>query len=171
MEKPDVVLVAPCILDAQFQAVPPKGLSHWGLPFVELLKDRGVEIFPLPCVETGFCGIPRGKHGVNYYQALKGYPEYCEKQARDAVQKILSLRREGKNVVACLGVEHSPSCAVSYMYTHHGMAKRAGIFFEELFAGLDKADIKLERIGVNRKHPKKAYIRLQAVLSQWGQER
>lgn len=165
MEKPDVVLVAPCILDAQLQAVPPESSSHWGIPFFELLRDRGIEIFPLPCTETGFCGIPRGKHGVDYYQALEGYPEYCEEQAWDMLQKILSLRKEGKNVIACLGVEHSPSCAVSYMYTHHGMVKRAGIFFELLFAGLDKEGIKPEQIGINRKHPRKAYLRLQTVLS------
>lgn len=170
MEKPDVVLAAPCILEGRLQAAAPEGPSHWGSPFVELLKAKGVEIFPLPCTETGFCGIPRGKHGVNYYQSLKGYPEYCGKQAQDTIRKILSLRREGRNVLACLGVEHSPSCAVSYMYTRYGMAKRAGIFFEQLFAGLDQADVKVERIGINRKHPKKAYIRLQTVLDQWKPE-
>lgn len=166
MEKPDVVLVAPCILDAQFQAAPPKGSFHWGIPFAELLKDSGVEVVLLPCTETEFCGIPRKKHGVDYYQVLKGYPEYCEKQAADMLQKILSLSLEGQSVIACLGVEHSPSCAVTYMYTHHGMVKRAGIFFEQLFAGLDKANIKLERIGINRNYPPKAYKHLKTVLNQ-----
>lgn len=170
MEKSAIVLIAPCILDAHFQAAPPEESSHWGKPFIELLKDHSVELLCLPCTETGFCGIPREKHGVDYYQALEGYPQYCEDQAQGALRRILNLYRDGKNIIACLGVEHSPSCAVSYMYTHHGMVKRAGIFFEQLFAGLDKVDIKLDWIGINRKYPQKAYIRLQTVLSQWEAE-
>ena len=77
MEKPALVLIAPCILDAQFQAAPPDGSSHWGTPFIKLLQDHGVELLCLPCTETSFCGIPRGKHGVDYYQTLEGYPQYC----------------------------------------------------------------------------------------------
>lgn len=168
MEKPVVVLIAPCILDARFQAEVPAGSVHWGVPFIKLLQAKGVETLLLPCTETGFCGIPRKKHNVDYYQTLEGYPEYCEKQAQDAIQRILSLCNEGKNVIACLGVERSPSCAVSYMRTYQrGTFKRVGIFFEQLFVGLDESGIKLERIGINRTYPQKALKRLETVLSQW----
>lgn len=164
MKKPTIVLTAPCILNAQLQAVPPENSLHWGSAFEELLKSKQVEIFLLPCTETGFCGIPRKKHGVDYYQSLEGYPEYCAQLAQDTAEMILPLIREGQKIVACLGVEHSPSCAVSYMYTHNGMVKRAGIFFEKLFAELDEAGVNLRRIGINRRYPRKAYIQLQNVL-------
>lgn len=164
MKKSATVLIAPCIINAQFQAELPRKSSHWGAAFEELLKSRGVKIILLPCTETGFCGIPRKKHGVDYYQSLEGYPEYCAQLAQDTAEMVLSLIREGQEIVACLGVEHSPSCAVSYMYTHNGMVKRAGIFFEKLFAKLDEGGVNLRKIGINRRHPQKAYIQLRNML-------
>ena len=170
MWKSAVVLIAPCILDAQFQAGRSDFSSHWGTPFVKLLKDHSVEVLCLPCTETGFCGAPRKKHGVDYYQALNGYLEYCEKQAGNMQQRLLSLSESGKNIIACLGVEHSPSCAVSYMYTHRGTVKRAGIFFEYLFTRIDETGIKIEWIGINRRYPQKAYNHLRKLLDRWEAE-
>ena len=170
MEKSAVVLISPCILNAQFQAAPPVTNSHWGTPFIQLLKDYDVEFFCLPCTEAGFCGMKCKKHGLDYYQSLKGYPEYCESQVQNILDRVLLLSGKGKEIIACLGVEHSPSCAVSYMYTHHGMVKRAGIFFDRLFTGMEKVDINLKWIGINRKYPQKAYTYLRTILEQWKSE-
>lgn len=165
MQKTIVILAAPCILNADLQAVAPIEDVHWGSIFSNLMHEKGVEVFALPCTESDFCGIPRIKHGLDYYQALNGYPEYCNKLAFKTAQEVQRLTQGGKHVVACLGVEHSPSCAVSYMYTHHGTVKRAGIFFESLFTYLEQMNIQIVKIGINRKHPRNAYIKLLDVLN------
>lgn len=170
MGKPAVILIAPCILAAQLQAEQPDPSSHWGTPFIKLLRDHDVELLCLPCTETGFCGVPRKKHGVDYYQTLNGYLEYCEKQAGNMQQRLLSLNEKKKDILACIGVEHSPSCAVSYMYTHRGTVKRAGIFFEQLFTKINETGIKIEWIGINRRYPQKAYNHLRKLLERWESE-
>lgn len=170
MGKSAVILIVPCILDAQLQAERPDPHYHWGAPFIELLREHSVELLCLPCTEVGFCGVSRKKHGVDYYQALNGYLEYCEKQARNMQQRLISLNEKRENIIACLGVEHSPSCAVSYIYTHRGTVRRAGIFFEQLFTRLDEAGMKIEWIGINRKYPQKAYNHLRKLLEQWESE-
>lgn len=64
-----------------------------------------------------------------------------------------------------IGVEHSPTCAVSYMYSHKGMLKRAGMFYEALLRELNGRGMKVPWIGINRTHPQKALKALEMRLS------
>lgn len=152
-----IVLVAPCILHPFLQAVLPADESHWGTPFTELLHASDVKIIPLACTETEFCGNHRKKHGIHYYSSLAGYAEFCSQKAAETFVDIQNSTMQGEKTLICLGIEHSPSCAVSYMYSKEGTLKRKGIYFEALAELMSNHGIECIMIGINRKYPRKAY--------------
>ena len=164
MKHPQVILVAPCILYPSLQACAPNNPTHWGTQFSTLLESSEVKIIPLPCPESEFCGIPRKKHGIDYYRALRGYEDFCSQKAQETFTNVLYLSRQGIHVLACLGVEHSPSCAVSYMYSNRGMLKCKGLFFEHLYNLFQENNFPCEWIGINRTHPPKSYNALKRLL-------
>lgn len=161
------VLVAPCILSPGFQAER-KGDGHWGYPFIKMLMEYEMDIVPLYCPESSFegyqMGMKRKKHGIDYYQTLTGYREYCLELAQRSAEIVEDMCAGGYNFICCIGVEHSPSCAVNYMYSHRGMIKQPGIFFEAFQEELVKKKIEIPRIGINRKYPKKALNMLEQLL-------
>lgn len=162
------VLISPCILSPGLQAEKKQG-RHWGYPFVESVMEYGVDMIPLPCPESAFggfqSGLQRGKHGIDYYMSLEGYHNHCSVLAKQTVEMILDMQAGGYRFICMLGVEHSPTCAVSYMYSHHGMLKRPGMFYELLDSELKLQDVGIPQIGINRTHPKKALALLEKELS------
>ena len=161
------VLIAPCILSPGLQAEKKQG-EHWGYSFIKLVMEYGVDIIPLPCPESSFerfeAGLSRSKHGIDYYMSLDGYNEHCGLLAEQTEQMVLDMQRGGYNFICLLGVEHSPTCAVSYMYSCHGMLKRQGMFYELLQNRLKMQDLEIPHIGINRTHPNKAYAALEKIL-------
>lgn len=169
MKQTGFVLTAPCILNASLQAGVSDSENHWGTMFVQMLEKEQIKIVPLPCTESEYCGLFRRKHGIGFYQSLEGYCDYCRLLAQETADKTYAFTRNGYELLACLGVEHSPSCAVSYLYSQYGTLKRQGIFFEFLFHELEKRKLNFERIGINRKYPRKAYIRLTQLVNKKGE--
>lgn len=169
MKQAGIVLVAPCILNASLQVGVSDNENHWGIIFVQTLKKEQIEIFPLPCTESEYCGLLRKKHGIDFYQSLEGDCDYCRMLAQKTADEVYDIICNGYELLACLGVEHSPSCAVSYLYSQHGTLKRQGIFFEFLFYELEKRKLNFEQIGINGKYPGKAYIQLTKLISQKGE--
>ncbi|OYT35129.1 MAG: hypothetical protein B6U87_00940 [Candidatus Aenigmarchaeota archaeon ex4484_52] len=53
------------------------------------------------------------------------------------------------DVVAILGMEYSPSCAVRYQYTYDGVINQQGIFIEELNKILDRKKIYVHSLERN----------------------
>lgn len=163
-----VVILSPCILSPGLQAERKQGV-HWGTQFIELLLSYGTDFYILPCPESTFggyaSGLQRGKHGIDYYSSLKGYLSHCSTQAERVAEDILSMHVAGCQFVCILGVEHSPTCAVNYMYSHKGMIKRRGLFLDALHNELEKNKLKIPQIGINRTYPKKALALLEQVLS------
>ncbi len=161
------VLIAPCILSPGFQAEK-KGESHWGYPFIKMLMEHEMDIVFSCCSEASFegyqMGMKRKKHGIDYYQTLTGYREHCFRLAQSTAEMIEDMHAGGYHFICCLGVEHSPSCAVNYMYSHRGMIKQPGIFFGMLQEELDKRRIEIPRIGINRRYPQKALNMLEQLL-------
>lgn len=162
------VLVSPCILSPGFQAER-KAEKHWGYAFIELLMKYEVDIIPMPCPESAFggfsSGLQRGKHGIDYYLSLDGYQEHCMRLAQQSAARYADLSFGGYQFICMLGVEHSPSCAVNYLYSQHGTLKRLGIFFELLQEKLDSRNLSIPQVGINRKYPRKALELLEQKLS------
>lgn len=164
MQNKNIVFAAPCIFDASFQAAAPDTDGHWGNIFSELLKKECITVILLPCTESEYCGKKRKKHGIGYYQNLDGYSEYCQQCAKKTADAMEKLSQEGARLIACLGIEHSPSCAVSYLYSHQGMLKRQGIFFTCLFQEIELRGLTIEKIGINRTHSRKAFAKLTDII-------
>lgn len=160
-----LIIIAPCILDARLQAVQ-KSDPHWGIPFSELLKQNNADVFMLPCPESEWLGIPRKPHGIDYYLALDGFSEFCRQRAMESARNIAALVGDDRVSCLCVGIEHSPTCAVSYLYSRRGTIKRKGIFFQYLFEAMTELGIDCQGIGINRRYTGKALSGLRdAILS------
>ncbi len=174
MCKRGCVLVVPCMLAAGFQAEANCDTANWGTPFIEAAINNNVDIYALPCVELLFNGLEIGfarrKHGIDYYANLPGYQDFCSKKASETAEMVNSLSKS-YNIIAIIGVEHSPSCAINYMYSHRGMLKEPGLFMDKLKEYLFEKDISIPFIGVNRKYPRKSLIKFTTLIQNAANER
>lgn len=154
-----IVFVPACLLCPSYMATSKYKSFQWRQSIVALLIEKEYSIIQLPCPEASFihpeCGIGRATHGVQYYEKLQGFREHCFELSRQVVDHIYELTVHGYTVSAILGIEHSPTCAVNYIYTHQGMKRRAGIFVEELNNGLAERNLIIPIIGINRRYPNK----------------
>ncbi|MCI9141093.1 MAG: hypothetical protein HFH87_00555 [Lachnospiraceae bacterium] len=135
---------------------------------MELLMRYSVNTVFLPCPESSFGGfergLQRGKHGIDYYRQLSGYKNHCLCLAKETARMVLDIQAGGFCFICILGIEHSPTCAVSYMYSHKGMLKCAGMFYEALQKELEIIGIKIPWIGINRTYPQKSLKELEKQL-------
>lgn len=158
-------MVPPCMLSPGLQA--DKGNSIWRKEFVRLLLKYDADFLPFVCAEASlndYQQIVRLKHGVDYYKNVQGYQEHCKKQAQELCEQIAAFNQNGYRVWAIMGIEHSPSCAVNYLYTHSGTQKRSGLFMGALMECLTEKEIVLNYIGINRKYPRKALLLLEETI-------
>ncbi len=166
------VLAPPCMLSPGLQAERKQG-RHWGYPFIELIMRYGVDIELLPCPESTFkgysSGLRRNKHGIDYYTHLDGYKEHCIFLAKQSADLVADMQGGGYKFIYWLGVEHSPTCAATYMYSCHGMLKRQGIFYECLQEELKLRGIIIPQKGINRTYLRKALVSLEQALLSEGQ--
>lgn len=163
--KRNAVIVPYCMLAPGFQANAHIETKHgWNSEFVKMLVENQIDIIPYTCVEASFDtvskGLLRSKHGLDYYESSSQFLAYCKSVAKLEAEKIISMISSGYKIIAILGIEHSPSCAVSYLYTHKGTLKRAGIFMDLLMDNLESYNLKMNYIGINKKFPNKAICRL-----------
>lgn len=164
----NVVFVPGCLLAPALQAGDGEKNRAWSRDWMDFLSKSGCHIVQMVCPESSFdspaCGLGREPHGVGFYEALPGFCEYCLSLGGKAAEDILAFARNGYHVLAILGVEHSPTCASSYMYTHQGMKKCPGIFMGGLKAALDKAGMPVPMIGINRRYPQKSIVKFKELM-------
>lgn len=162
------------MLAAGLQAEAKPTAQNWGTPFIEVAQKNNLDIYTLPCAETFFygldIGLSRKKHGIDFYSTLPGYEQFCKKQAMDVSVQIQHLQK-ANHVVAIVGVEHSPSCAIKYMYSRRGMLKESGLFMRYLRFFLEEKHMIIPFIGVNRKYPQKSLIEFNRVIQDTVSER
>lgn len=168
------VVVVPCMLAPGLQAEADAETPNWGVSFAEIVLRNDIDIHLLPCTESCFRGLEAGfarkKHGIEYYFSLPGYMEFCEEKACEVAKNIMDIQVRYK-IIAIIGVEHSPSCAVHYMYSHHGMRKEPGLFMRKLEENLVQMRIKIPFVGVNRKYPQKSLSELKMIIQEAISER
>ncbi|MGO5024569.1 hypothetical protein ACTQ4E_16045 [Lawsonibacter sp. LCP25S3_G6] len=168
LRKRYAVLVPACMLAPGLQVEKRPG-HHWGYEFLDCIMQFNVDIIPLPCTESMFRGffhgLQREKRGVLRYEALEGYIEHCAKLAKQSADQIADMQAGGYEFLCILGVENSPSCAVSRIYSNKGTLKRAGIFYQLLHSELELRDIEVPAIGILRGRHKKAISLLEETLS------
>ena len=167
-----VVFVPGCFLCPSLQAGNDEKNQTWPKAFHAVWEKHFVEFVQMPCPEAAFpcglAGLGRPPHGIQYYESLEGFQTHCIRMAQRTAEQILSFQRAGCAVAAIVGIEHSPTCAVSYMYTRQGTVRRAGLYMDALMDILSTAGIDITYIGVNRRFPRKAVRALENVISVAG---
>lgn len=127
-------------------------------PIINKLMEKDINIIQLPCPESFFNeydNIVREPKGLKHYNN-EYFIDHCEKLAQEQLKLIKSIIDNNYEIVAIMGIENSPTCAVSFIYTNKGMENRKGIFMESLFKQLSNNNIDIPFIGINRKSIKKS---------------
>ncbi len=154
-----IVFVPGCVLCPAFQASLEDKNLVWQQTVIDFLVNRQLGILQMPCPEASFGsyqeGVSRGTHGIGYYERLSGFLEHCNKLGQEVVGKIKELTDAGYEIVAVIGIEHSPTCAANYIYTNHGMEKRKGIYISVIRDRLIQKGLDVPIMGVNRRYPSK----------------
>jgi predicted secreted protein len=159
-----------CLICQGFQA---KGIVRYGWhgvikPIAEELIKQDINLVQMPCPESQFGGYEKGlerkPYGIDTYDTPV-FREHCKKLALETINMINAIVTKGYKIVAILGIENSPSCAVKYQYTKKGMIHRPGIFIEELIRLLHKNDIEIPFIGINRRGIKKSLIEIKRLFN------
>lgn len=133
-------------------------------PIMKLLIDNDINIIQMPCAESMFKeGLIREPKGLMKYDT-KEFNELCDKLATDTFKNLRNIIDSKYEVIAILGIEHSPSCCVNYIYTNRGIEKRKGLFMEKLYKNLEQNNLNIPIIGINRKYISKSLKEVEKII-------
>lgn len=151
------ILVSHCILA---QMVMAEGLVKtfpaMVKPVIQWALDNDVNIVQMPCPETqcGAGGLGRGPAGKKFYEE-NGLRDISNSIAVEIVSYIEKLKENGNNILAIVGVDFSPACAVNYLNKGRTIVHDQGIYVEELKKNLEEKDISIDFIGISQRWHKK----------------
>ena len=134
-------------------------------PVIEFCLANDINIMQMPCPET-LCasgGLGRDPHGKAWYEQ-NGLRETSTGIAAGQAAYMKTLADRGFDVLAVIGVDFSPACAVNYLNKGRSIVKGEGIYFEELRKALAALDLAPPFVGVAGKWPKKIVRDLAALL-------
>lgn len=163
------VFIPFCLICQAFQA---QGIVRFGFssvitPILEELLKHDINIIQMPCPESRLGGYEQGLRrppkGINKYNTSE-FRALCDREAFNVVEIIKAIRANNFEVVAILGIEYSPSCAISLQYSERGTFHQPGIFIEQLKTKLEKEEITIPFIGINRRGIKASMKRLRESL-------
>jgi hypothetical protein len=119
----------------------------------------------MPCPEA-LCasgGLGRDPHGKAWYEN-NGLRETSSKIAEGQVAYMRELASKGYQILAIIGMEFSPACAVTYLNKGPVIYKAQGIYIEEVQRLLGEAGLDIPFIGVNQRALKKLAQQLNDML-------
>jgi len=161
------VFVSHCIMA---QCVRANGLAKYFpaavKPVVQFCLDNDIGMFQMPCPETDCAagGLGREPHGKKWYE-LRGLRDTAKKQAAEQVAYMQKLQKGGQTILAIIGMEFSPACAVKYLNRGPIIVKDKGIFIEELQAKMKEVGVVVPFLGVNQRAHKKLALDLNNLIS------
>jgi predicted secreted protein len=160
------VFLSHCLLA---QAVRAKGLAKYFpaavKPVVQFCLDHDINMMQMPCPES-ICaagGLGRDAHGKGWYER-NGLRETAEKIAAGQVAYMKQLLANDFRVLAVIGMEFSPACAVSLLNKGQRVYHDEGIYIEELKRAMAAEKIIVPFIGVNQRGLKKLGLDLESLL-------
>jgi len=172
-----IVIVAHCILNQNSRV---QGLANFPgtiKPIVETLLEYEVGIVQMPCPELLYAGYKRWAQTKEQYDT-PSYRRFCRKIAKQIANQIVEYAKNGVEIAAILGIEGSPTCAITKTtkgYTGGDPTKiqnqkrekirEKGILIEELEKTLTKMKIKTRLIGIDNKAPGKATAEIREILA------
>lgn len=119
------------------------------VPVIDVLLEKKVNIIQMMCPELIFDGFNRRPCGKQKYDIPENH-KICRKIADDSVWLMEMLIKNGHSIKAVLGIDFSPSCAVSRL-TGNGykrLENGQGIYTEELRKIMNFKGIKIPFVGV-----------------------
>ncbi len=134
-------------------------------PVVQFCLDHDINVMQMPCPES-LCaagGLGRGPHGKAWYEQ-NGLRETSTAIAKGQAAYIERLRNSGIDVLAVVGIDFSPACAVNYLNKGRSIVKGEGIYVEELKRELAALGVEIPFVGVAAKWSKKMIRDLEALL-------
>jgi predicted secreted protein len=125
-------------------------------PVVEFCMANDINIMQMPCPETlaPAGGLGRGPHGKMWYEKA-GLRTTAREIAVGQAAYIRTLVDNGFNVLAIIGVEFSPACAVNYLNQGRKIVHGKGIYVEELEGAMKERGLAIPFIGVSQRWQKK----------------
>jgi predicted secreted protein len=154
-----IVLVAHCILNVHSLeddlAIYP-GLEE---DVIEVLIEKGVGIFQMPCPEMAVSGIFRKPLPKEAYEHTKIRMKYRE-LADSICEQINAFKKKNYEIVAVIGAEGSPTCGIDFVGKWKDPVKKGrfpddvlfvegmGVFMEELKQSLEQKGIRPHWIGI-----------------------
>ncbi len=128
-------------------------------PIVKDLIDQDVNIIQMPCPESQFGGYKKGlsrdPKGYRQYN-IPEFKDLCRKLSEQVADQVEGLVANGYQVVAIMGIEYSPSCAVNYQYGRmRGTVHQIGLFIEAIMDRLKEKNISIQFVGINRRNAEK----------------
>ncbi len=152
-----VAFVAHCLLNQNAKV---NGFAFFPAmikPLIDILQANEFGIVQLPCPETTFSGTRRWWYVREQYDT-PGYRSHCRRILEPIISQIAEYQKEGYKVVI-IGLDGSPSCGVRWSgtsknwggppripeaeMTNYPLAKKPGIYIEELVSMIKKAGIKM----------------------------
>lgn len=133
-------------------------------PIMQVLIDNEINIIQMPCAESLYNNsLIREPKGLSKYNTFE-FNEHCNLLAEKVYKEIKNIIDCGYEVIGILGIEHSPSCCINYIYTNNGMEKRKGLFMDKLYNKLENDNIIIPMIGINRKYVNKSVKELLRIM-------
>jgi len=148
-----VAIVAHCLLNQNAKV---NGFAFFPAmikPLIDILHSNNFGVVQLPCPETTFSGTRRWWCVREQYDT-PGYRAHCKRILEPIVSQVTEYQKEGYKVVI-IGLDGSPSCGVKWSgtsknwggppkipeeeMTKYPLAKRPGVFIEELAAMIREA--------------------------------
>lgn len=135
-------------------------------PVVEFCLAEDINIIQMPCPETNCAagGLGRQPHGKVWYER-NGLRETAAGIAKGQVEYMNRLRTAGIEILAVIGVDFSPACAVTYLNKGRSIVRDEGIFVEELKRLMAESGFELPFVGVTAKWERRIERDLKALLN------
>lgn len=135
-------------------------------PVIQFCLDHDINIMQMPCPET-LCasgGLGRSPHGKKWYEQ-RGLRETSREIAVGQAEYMRRLADGGFAILAVIGVELSPACAVNYLNRGPSLQRAEGIYVEELKDAMKVQGLEAIRfIGVHQRWGKKLMRELDEML-------
>lgn len=135
-------------------------------PLIQFCMEHDLNILQMPCPESRCSagGLVREPHGKLWYEK-NGLRAAARTIAVEQVNYMRSLINEGFEILAIIGVDFSPACAVTYLNRGPAIYRDQGIYVEELRKCLAEAQFDVPFVGVNQRWHKKLLTDLNKLVS------
>ncbi|MBU1202756.1 hypothetical protein KKH39_01805 [Patescibacteria group bacterium] len=117
-------------------------------PVTEMLTRHKINMVQMPCPELIFDGFCRRPCHKTHYDKVSNRA-VCRQLAQTVVGQMILFKDNGNELMAVLGIDFSPSCAVDLIYGEKRQHLRgSGIFVEELQSLMHKQSLRVPMIGI-----------------------